>query len=80
MGFLNLGSQNRLIPSGAILVDVGEKQLIGRLTVWPNDEEMPLTDLSCKVRKNIHGSKRVFPKNSFWAEKPVFQNSSSFFL
>ena len=49
MYILGSGPQNQPIPSGAIWVDVGEKQLIGRLTVLPNDGEMPLTDLSCKV-------------------------------
>ena len=48
-----MGPKNRLIPSAAIWANVREKLLTGRLTVLPNDEEMLLTDLSAKVRKNF---------------------------
>ena len=49
--FFNLGLKYRLIPSGAIWANVCEKLLMGRLTVFPNDEDMLSTDLSSKVRK-----------------------------
>ena len=54
MIYIVFGSQNQPIPSGAVRVYVGEQQLKGCLTVWPNDEEMPLTDLSCKVTQKCY--------------------------
>ena len=43
MSFLEFGPTNFPIPIGAIWVDIGEKQLIKRLTAWENDEEIQLT-------------------------------------
>ena len=54
---------------GTVWANVREKLLMGRLTVWPNDEEMLLTDMSSKVRKKILGPKNDFPKFGFWAVK-----------
>ena len=42
---------------------------MGRLTVLPNDEEMLLTDLSSKVRKNFQAQKTIFQNLRFWALK-----------
>ena len=52
---LEQNNKNRVqtFAGGTVWVDVREKLLMGRLTVLPNDEEMPSTNLSSKVRKNF---------------------------
>ena len=67
--FFRMGPKNWLIPSGAIWANVHEKQLMGRLTVLPNDEEMLLTNLSSKFRKKNLGAKNNFLKFGFWTIK-----------
>ena len=51
--FFLFGTKKQLISSGAIWANGGEKWLMGRLTILPNYEEMLLTDLSSKLRKNF---------------------------
>ena len=55
MGHWPKNNKNRVqtFAGGAIWVDVREKQLMGRLTVLSNDEQLLLTDLSSKVRKKL---------------------------
>ena len=67
VSFFDLGPKNRLIPNAAIWLNVREKWLMESLTVFPNDEELLLTDLSAKVRKKFKAQKTIFANLVFGA-------------